>query len=42
MPQGRGIFPQLTVEENLRVGLGIRKKDVADPVRNASMNCFRC
>ena len=25
MPQGREIFPQLTVEENLRVGLGIRK-----------------
>jgi urea transport system ATP-binding protein len=26
VPQGREIFPQLTVEENLRVGLGIRKK----------------
>ncbi len=25
MPQGREIFPQLTVEENLRVGLGVRK-----------------
>ncbi len=25
MPQGREIFAQLTVEENLRVGLGIRK-----------------
>ena len=25
VPQGREIFPQLTVEENLRVGLGIRK-----------------
>lgn len=24
-PQGREIFPQLTVEENLRVGLGVRK-----------------
>jgi len=24
VPQGRDIFPQLTVEENLRVGLGIR------------------
>jgi len=24
VPQGREIFPQLTVEENLRVGLGIR------------------
>ena len=26
VPQGREIFPQLTVEENLRVGLGIRKE----------------
>ena len=25
VPQGREIFPQLTVEENLRVGLGMRK-----------------
>jgi urea transport system ATP-binding protein len=25
VPQGREIFPQLTVEENLRVGLGIRR-----------------
>ena len=25
VPQGRDIFPQLTVEENLRVGLGMRK-----------------
>ena len=25
VPQGRELFPQLTVEENLRVGLGIRK-----------------
>lgn len=25
VPQGRDIFPQLTVEENLKVGLGIRK-----------------
>jgi len=25
VPQGRDIFPQLTVEENLRVGLGVRK-----------------
>ena len=26
VPQGREIFPQLTVEENLRIGLGIRKQ----------------
>ena len=25
VPQGREIFPQMTVEENLRVGLGVRK-----------------
>jgi urea transport system ATP-binding protein len=25
VPQGRDIFPQLTVEENLRIGLGIRE-----------------
>ena len=25
VPQGREIFPQLTVEENLRAGLGVRK-----------------
>jgi urea transport system ATP-binding protein len=28
VPQGREIFPQLTVEENLRIGLGIRKGGV--------------
>ncbi len=28
VPQGREIFPQLTVEENLRIGLGIRKNGV--------------
>jgi urea transport system ATP-binding protein len=28
VPQGREIFAQLTVEENLRVGLGIRKNGV--------------
>lgn len=26
VPQGREIFPQLTVEENLRVGLGVRRQ----------------
>lgn len=26
VPQGREVFPQLTVEENLRVGLGVRKR----------------
>jgi urea transport system ATP-binding protein len=25
VPQGREVFPQLTVEENLRIGLGVRK-----------------
>ncbi len=28
VPQGREIFPHLTVEENLRVGLGVRKNGV--------------
>jgi urea transport system ATP-binding protein len=28
VPQGREIFPQLTVEENLRVGLGVRRGGV--------------
>ena len=28
VPQGREIFPQLTVEENLRIGLGIRRGGV--------------
>ncbi len=28
VPQGREIFPQLTVEENLRVGLGVRSGGV--------------
>jgi urea transport system ATP-binding protein len=26
VPQGREIFPQMTVEENLQIGLGIRKR----------------
>jgi urea transport system ATP-binding protein len=30
VPQGREIFPQLTVEENLRVGLGVRKSGARD------------
>jgi urea transport system ATP-binding protein len=28
VPQGREIFPQLTVEENLRIGLGVRRNGV--------------
>jgi urea transport system ATP-binding protein len=31
VPQGREIFPQLTVEENLRVGLGIRTRRATVP-----------
>jgi urea transport system ATP-binding protein len=30
VPQGRDIFPMLTVEENLRIGLPIRKSRVGD------------
>lgn len=34
VPQGRDIFPQLTVEENLRVGLGVRKNGARSiPIR---------
>ena len=34
MPQGREIFPQLTVEENLRIGLGVgRSKSRTIPER---------
>jgi urea transport system ATP-binding protein len=35
VPQGRDIFPQLTVEENLRIGLGIRsngKRTISDRI----------
>src|SRR6188768_3840913 len=31
VPQGREIFPQLTVEENLRVGLGVSKAPAIPP-----------
>jgi urea transport system ATP-binding protein len=30
VPQGREIFPQLTVEENLRIGLGVRRNGPKD------------
>jgi urea transport system ATP-binding protein len=33
VPQGREIFPQLTVEENLQIGLGIRSKAREVPPR---------
>ena len=36
VPQGRDIFPQLTVEENLRVGLGARK----DRIRSVPPEIF--
>jgi urea transport system ATP-binding protein len=32
VPQGREIFPRLTVEENLRVGVGVRLQGVPDLV----------
>ena len=41
VPQGREIFPQLTVEENLRVGLGVRKNG-ARRFRPGSSTCFPC
>src|SRR5262245_56432118 len=33
VPQGREIFSHLTVEENLRIGLGIRSKGQSIPER---------
>ena len=42
VPQGREIFPQLTVEENLRIGLGVRKERRPDDSRRASSSCSRC
>ena len=42
VPQGREIFPQLTVEENLRVGLGVRQERPARRFRRRSSSCFRC
>ena len=40
MPQGREIFSQLTVEENLRIGLGMRKNGPRDDSRPRSSSCF--
>ena len=40
MPQGREIFSQLTVEENLRVGLGVRKNGRAVDSAARSSSCF--
>ena len=42
VPQGREIFPQLTVEENLRVGLGVRKNGARVDSDRRSSTCFRC
>ena len=40
VPQGREIFSQLTVEENLRIGLGVRKNGAASDSRARSSSCF--
>ena len=42
VPQGREIFPQLTVEENLRVGLGVRKNGAARDSRRDLRAVSRC
>ena len=39
VPQGRDIFPQLTVEENLRIGLGVRP-DGARRIPDFVFACF--
>ncbi len=41
VPQGREIFPRLTVEENLRLGLATRPRGSA-PFPVASTRCSRC
>jgi urea transport system ATP-binding protein len=40
VPQGREIFPQLTVEENLRVGLAVRKMGGRDGRRTIPPRVF--
>ena len=42
VPQGREIFSQLTVEENLRVGLGVAQERAAHDSADASSSCSRC
>ena len=46
VPQGREIFPQLTVEENLQVGLGCSQGRFGPTAcvrfRRESSICFRC
>lgn len=41
VPQGRDIFPQLTVEENLRIGLPIRK-DKAKAIPGKNLHVIPC
>ena len=43
VPQGRGTFPELTVEENLEVGAYVRKDRASDPRRTstAGTSCSR-
>ena len=42
VPQGREIFSQLTVEENLRVGLGVAQERPRDDSASGSSSCSRC
>ncbi|SUI80010.1 LIV-I protein F [Serratia marcescens] len=43
VPQGREIFPRLTVEENLADGAGaLFRRRRARGAGSDSMNCFRC
>ena len=41
VPQGREIFPRLTVEENLEMGLATQKRRADVPQRSSS-RCSRC
>ena len=42
MPGGRGVFQQLTVAENLRLGLVRRARPAGRRARSGSKTCSRC
>ena len=42
VPQGREIFAQLTVEENLKTGFAVLPRSRAATAQTKFSNCFRC
>ena len=42
VPQNNNVFPRLTVEENLEMGLYLRPKEFERAVRRACASCSRC